>query len=67
MAIFSDIQYRSSDKFRNEVKLDNYGPPKIESAAGHYTGENPMLDSMDLSAIVDFDIPDNRKMHDTLL
>jgi hypothetical protein len=26
-----------------------------------------MLESMDLSAIVDFDIPDNRKMHDTLL
>lgn len=26
-----------------------------------------MLDSMDLSAIVDFEMQDNRKMHDTLL
>jgi|TARA_B110000285_G_C15108317_1_gene609391 hypothetical protein len=67
MAIFSDIQYRSSEKFRNQVKLDNYGPPRIESSHGQYAGENPMLESMDLSAIVDFDIPDNRKMHDTLL
>ena len=42
--------------------------PKIEtSAGGHYPGENPMLDSMDLSAIVDFEMNDNRKMHDTLL
>lgn len=36
--------------------MDNFGPPKIETSAGHYPGDNPILDSMDLSAIVDFEV-----------